>query len=118
MPLTGWLLDHEPNHNRDVLFFGLVAMIIGLAWLGLIRSFSSLLANMLFVGLAYAAVTTGSVALMTHAFFDKDRPSIFAALNLGFVAVGIGAWLGSSIIGPLERWWGYRQALLYLSVVC
>jgi MFS family permease len=118
MPLAGWLIDF--GHYKEILFFGLVALILGIAWLALVRSAGSLMLNALFLGLAYSCVTTAAISLMPFVFFPdyivRYKLSI-ASLNLGFVAVGLGAILGPGIVAALERWWGYRQGLLYVSIV-
>ena len=127
MPLAGWLLDiwfsKEPDirHYKDILFIGLIALVLGIAWLALARSHLALLLNAPFLGLAYSFVTTATVRLMTVAFFtnadDATRKLNIASLNLGFIAVGLGALLGPWIILAIERWWGYRHGLLYLSIL-
>ncbi len=117
MPLAGWMLDTLPT--REILFGGLVALILGVAWLALVRSASSLLLNGLFLGLAYSCVTTAAISLMPKVFFAESsnghRLNI-ASLNVGFVAVGLGAMAGPWLVAALERCGGYRQGLLYLSV--
>lgn len=117
MPFAGWLLDELPH--REILFGGLVALIVGIAWLALVRSASSLMFNALFLGAAYSCMTTAAVSLMARVFFADDvhqtRLNI-AALNVGFVAVGLGALAGPWLVTAIERWWGYRHGLLYLSV--
>ncbi len=119
MPLAGWLLD--VGSSRDVLLFcGLIPLIVGVAWLALARSIVSLLSNAVFISVAYSFVTTATIRWMTVAFFpdyiDYQPPMNIAALNLGFVAVGTGAMVGPWLVAAIERWFGVRQGLLYLSV--
>jgi MFS family permease len=125
MPLAGWMLDSWPN--KEVLFYSLVALLLGIAWLALVRSGVSLMLNAMFLGLAYSCVTTAAINFMApEVFFPDDIRHHtargwefglhFAALNFGFIAVGLGAMLGPWILRALERWWGYRQGLLYLSL--
>jgi MFS family permease len=118
MPLAGWLLDSW--HNKEILFYGLVALLLGVAWLALVQSTLSLMLNGLFLGLAYSCVTTAAISFMPLVFFPDYLTNYklsIASLNLGFVAVGLGAMLGPWILSAIERWWGYRQGLLYLSVI-
>src|SRR5580765_5481531 len=68
MPLAGWLLDEFPT--REILFGGLVALILGIAWLALIRTASPLLFNALYLGTAYSCVATTTVSLMSRVFFE------------------------------------------------
>jgi MFS family permease len=127
MPLAGWLLD--AGHNKEILFFGLVALILAIAWLALVRSAGSLMLNALFLGLAYSCVTTAAISFMAPLVFFHDdiRHSTLniaslnlgfriASLNLGFITVGLGAMLGPWMVQALERLWGYRQGLLSLSI--
>lgn len=127
MPLAGWLLNS--GHNKEILFFGLVALILGIAWLALVRSASSLMLNALILGLAYSCVTTAAISFMAPAVFFHDdlrhsTPNLaslhlgfrIASLNLGFITVGLGAMLGPLMLQSLERLCGYRQGLLYLSI--
>lgn len=117
MPFAGWLLDTWSN--REILLFGgLIPLILGLAWLGLARSAALLLLNAIFLGAAYSVLTTAAIRLMTVAFFPEhvDNPLNIAALNLGFVTVGVGALVGPWIVQAIERWGGLRQGLLYLSI--
>jgi MFS family permease len=117
MPMAGWLLDALPN--REILFFGLIALILGVAWLALARTAFTLLLTAVFLGVAYSAVTTATIHLMTVAFFPDwitKEPLNIASLNLGFMAVGAGTLLGPWIVRAIERWWGARQGLLFLAI--
>ncbi len=116
MPGAGLLLDN--THSKEILFFGLVALVLGVAWLALINSLASLLVNAIFLGTAYSTVAVAGIRLMTSAFFpdyvETDKMNI-ASLNLGFVMVAFGALLGPGTVKAIERWSGYRQGLLYVS---
>jgi MFS family permease len=115
MPLAGWALDEWTGSSREILFFALVALILGVAWLALARSLSSLFGSAVLLGLAYSVVATTTLRLMPIAFFtESDR--LFASLQAGFVAVGLGALIGPWIVHFIERRTGYRHGLLYLSV--
>lgn len=118
MPAAGWLLD--VCNSKEIFFFGLIALILGVTWLALIRSAAYLLLNAMFLGGAYSCVTVAAVRLMTQVFFPEYvqiQGMNLASLNLGFVMVGSGALTGPWIVYTLERWWGYRQGLLYLSTL-
>lgn len=119
MPLAGWILDswHVP---REILFFGQLGLILGFTCLALARSPAALGASVVALGLAYSCVATTAVRLMTSAFFPADAHEQFfgASLNLGFISVGAGALIGPAIVRGIERLWGCRQGLLYLSVGC
>ncbi|MBI3822911.1 MAG: MFS transporter [Planctomycetes bacterium] len=113
MPLAGWMLDTW--HNKPILFLGLVSLILGLAWLALIRTTRALAANGFFLGIGYSVVAVAVIRFMPVAFFS-DHNVTLAAINLGFVAVGFGALAGPYVIRLIETWSGYRQGLLYLSI--
>ena len=77
-----------------------------------------MLANAVFLSFAYASVTTATVHLMSAVFFPGgDKTFALAGLNLGFIAIGFGAFVGPMIVQAIEQRWGYRQGLLYVSVV-
>jgi MFS family permease len=117
MPLAGWMLDSW--HNKEILFYGLLGLLLGIAWLALVRSTVSLMLNAMFLGLAYSCVTTATISFMPHVFFPDyiERFKLnMASLNLGFITVGSGAILGPWIVQAFERLWGYRHGLLYLSI--
>ncbi len=116
MPLAGWMLDSCP-YSRQILFSSLVGVIIGFTWMALARSAASLQLSAAFLGLAYSCVTTTAVRLMTSVFF-ADEAKISASLNVGFIAVGLGALVGPWVAVAIERLWGCRQGLLYLSLAC
>jgi MFS family permease len=114
MPLCGWLLDHW--RTKEILFFGLLACALGITWLGLALSFRSLLSSVILLGIGYSAVATAGIRFMASALKLTDQSSEVAALNLGFVFVVIGAVAAPWIAGVVQRRWGYRQGLLYLSL--
>jgi MFS family permease len=118
MPAAGSLLDVW--NSKEILFLGLIALILGITWLALARSASSLLLTAVFLGAAYACVTVATVRLMTQVFFPDyaatDKMNL-ASLNLGFVMVGAGAMIGPWVVQAIDRWWGYRQGLLYLATL-
>jgi MFS family permease len=116
MPLAGWLIDEWPTYQKQALFFALVLLILAIAWLALVKSFNSLIANALVVGVAYSFVTTATVRLMAIAFFPTGQQNAVAGLNVGFVTVGLGALVGPWLLGGVQRWWGFRQGILYLSI--
>jgi MFS family permease len=79
-----------------------------------------LLLNGVLLGVAYSMVAVATVHLMTVALFHSDERNHslnVAALNLGFVAVGLGALAGPWAIRLAHWWWGFRQGLLTVSVV-
>jgi fucose permease len=114
MPLAGMLIDDW--RNMDVLFFGLLACVLGMAWLGLAQSLRSLASSVLVLGAGYSAVAVAGIALMPAALGFSPRASTIAALNVGFVCVSIGAVVAPMLVAWVGRRWGHRQGLLYLSL--
>jgi MFS family permease len=118
MPLAGWLLDQMSN--RDVsLYGGSLPLIVGIAWLALVRSSAAAYLNAIFLGVGYSLLTTATVRLMPAAFYPDlllEYDLNLASLNLGFVAVGTGAIIGPWVVKAIERWTGVRQGLLYTSI--
>ncbi|MBI1830048.1 MAG: hypothetical protein HYR84_01195 [Planctomycetes bacterium] len=118
MPVAGWMLDQW--HNKEILFFGLVALILALSWLAMAANPTALHLSALCLGLAYSCVAASTISFMPHAFFpgDADAHGLnTASLNLGFVAVGLGAMLGAGIVPCLDRWVGISQGMLYVSTL-
>lgn len=113
MPLAGWMMDRWPAAHKEVLFFGLVAATLFLAWLGVVQSQRGLMAIMAVLGLAYSCIAVACVQLMPLALSYRGSPT--AALNFGFVFVAFGALLGPLACSAIERWWGQRPGLLFLS---
>ena len=114
MPLAGWLLDHLPN--KEVLFFAHLGTVLGVAGLGLTGSARGLLGNLALLGLAYSGVATATVKLMSAPAGLGFTGSNVAALNLGFVAVGVGAVAGPWLLARAEKWGGPRQGFIGLGV--
>src|SRR5262245_17316835 len=67
MPLAGLILEILPL--REMLLVGLFGLILGIAWLALVGSPKTLLANGVVLGAAYSCVTVSTVQMMSVAFF-------------------------------------------------
>jgi MFS family permease len=115
MPLSGWLLDHW--RNKEVLFFGLLACVLGIAWLGMAQSLRSLASSAVLLGVGYSWVATGGIRLMADALRFTEHSSHIGALNVGFVCVSLGAVIAPWVAARTEGRRGLRQGLLYLSLV-
>jgi MFS family permease len=114
MPLAGWLIDHW--RHKDVLFLGMLACVLGVAWLGLTQTLRSLAAAVVVLGVGYSAVATAGIRLMPEALAFRTHASKVAGLNIGFVFVILGAMIAPAVAGLLVRRWGLRQGMLYLSL--
>jgi fucose permease len=112
MPLAGWLADRVMG-SQQLLFYGLLGVILGLAWLALVRRAWGCVGTFALLGFAYASVATAAVLAMARTLgFEKSTVS---ALNLGFLAVGCGAFSASWFCARIERW-DFRQGLLALGL--
>jgi MFS family permease len=114
MPVAGWLVDH--GRDKEILFFGLLGCVLGIAWLGMAQTLWSLFTSVLVLGVGYAMLATAGIRLMPAALGFTPQISTVAALNVGFVFVVFGAVAGPWLVAHAERRWGYRQGLLYLSL--
>src|SRR5258708_6332066 len=70
MPLAGCMLDAW--HNKEILFFGLVALVVAVAWLAMVTTPSTMYLNAIILGLAYSCLTTATISFMPRALFPED----------------------------------------------
>jgi MFS family permease len=114
MPLAGWLIDHW--RHKDVLFLGMLACVLGVAWLGLTQRVRALAAAVLVLGAGYSAVATAGIRLMPEVLAMRPQASKVAGLNVGFVIVILGAVIAPWVVKRIVPRWGLRQGMLYLSI--
>jgi MFS family permease len=114
MPAAGYSLDAWPVYSKELLYFSQVGVIVALTWLGVVRSLAPTALFIALLAIAYSWVATSAFRLMALAYFANASP--YASLNVGFVAVGLGALVGMWIARAIEHWGGYRQSLLAVSV--
>src|SRR6266404_2870096 len=82
MPLSGWLLDHglfDHARHKEILFFGLLSCVLGIAWLGMAQTSWSLLSSVLVLGVGYSMVATAGIGLMPVALGFTAGPSYVGA---------------------------------------
>jgi MFS family permease len=118
MPAAGWLLDLF--HNKEILFAGLVALVLGLAALAVARTRLSVMLIVIVLGIAHSCVAVAVVSLLPSVVFDEATQgyrlaSTIASLCVGFGAVVVGAWIAPLVVRAAERF-GHRQTLLYTSI--
>lgn len=94
--LGGHLVDAWGG--REVLFGSTLLACVGLSTLGVRLTLASLIPVILLLGVAWGFLAAGGLALMAGGFWQVDCPA--AALNLGFVGVGLGV-VFSPIFGQL-----------------
>jgi MFS family permease len=114
MPLAGWLLDHWSA--QSVLFLGLGACVLGIASVGVARTLTSLAGSAALLGAGYSWTAVAGIRLMADALRFAPNASHIGALNLGFVAVILGAVLAPWVTAFVQRRWDHRLGMLYLSL--
>lgn len=113
-PVVGRLVDAEGG--QWYLFMGLLAAILGLAWLGLAQTWRGALAAIVLLALGNAGLTITTTVLMRKTFEDAGLPAV-AGLNLGFVAAGLGTLLTPRLVRLFLDSLGYRKGWLVLGLL-
>src|SRR5262249_20788431 len=81
---------------REVLFVGNLLAALGIAILGLRPSFHATFWVVLVLAVAASCLTCAGITLMPRAFWGVPKEGVVewaASINLGFIAVGLGALL-------------------------
>lgn len=112
MPLAGWLVDRW--NPLEVLIAGSIGVATTLAFFGVAQSPRWIGAMSFLLGLASSFLTVAALHLAPQALGPENCPA--AALNLAFVAIGVGSFTPQWIFPRLERWAGLRRALLALGL--
>src|SRR6266568_1769821 len=107
-PLFGTLGDTR-SRNR-LLAIGVALWSVATALAGLARNYVGLFAARAAVGVGEAAYGTISPALLADYFPRQQRGRAF---SIFFAAVPIGSALGYIVGGLVDRYFGWRQALLH-----
>jgi fucose permease len=83
-------------------------------------SYGRALAAVLLIGLGAAAINTGTVVLMPHAFFEPRSAddANAGAINLGHVFIALGALLTPALTDVLFRTIDYRRTVSLLGALC
>jgi hypothetical protein len=111
MPLAGYLLDAwKPV---DVFVIGCVGIAITLSFFGVTESPRWIGAMSFLLGLATSFVVVATVCLLPVAL-PAAVPA--AALNAGFIAIGVGSFTPPLVLRRLEQWFGLRRGLLILGL--
>src|SRR5947209_13466076 len=80
MPLSGWLLDQW--RAKEILFFGLLACVLGVAWLGMARTLRSMAMSAVLLGAGYSWLAVAGIRLMAQALKFTEHASNIGALNI------------------------------------
>ncbi len=116
LPLAGWLVDHWGLN--EALFVGCLGQALGVSWLGMCRSYASLLWGLLGLAFACACTLTAAVALMPHALALGAGTSSGFAFGLGFFVLGVAALITPHLLSWLGDRFGFRNVLLWAGLSC
>jgi len=115
MPLAGYLADAWVRHDVrfDLLVAGCIGIAATVAFLGVTNSQRWVGAASFALGLATSFLVVATILLMPVAI-PAACPA--AALNAGFIGIGLGSFAPHAVLRRLERWFGFRNALLVLGL--
>ncbi len=98
---------------RLVLIAGSFFTAVSLLGIGLAPTYRRALAAGVTAGLGAAALCTGALVLMPHAFFDREQTQNLApALNLGHVFIALGALITPAMFDVLLGLIGFRRTMI------
>ncbi len=107
---------------KEILFAGNLLAALGIAALGMKPSFHSLIWVVLVLGVAASCLTCAGLTLMPLAFWGKPQEGMVweraASLNLGFIAIGLGALVVPDLCNLFFKRFGFRQCLLLVAFLC
>jgi fucose permease len=109
LPLGGWAVDHWKDSHA--LFIALLLVSIGLATLAMRAPSQSPALALLLLGIGSAWATSSCVALMSH----MDNKSPAAAVNLGFLGIGMGGLLLPTCVGKIRDRLGARRGIFVVA---
>lgn len=115
MPLAGWLIDVSTRHDLryDLLVAGCIGIAATLAFLGVADAPRWVGAASFLLGLATSFLIVATLCLIPDAI-PAACPA--AALNAGFIGIGLGSFAPPGVLRRLERWFGVRNAMLILGL--
>lgn len=107
-PVFGWLGDRFPR--KWLIGAGILVWSLGTILTGFAPGFVSLVAFRVLVGLGEASYATISPSLISDSFGPEKRNN---ALTIFYVAIPVGAALGTIIGGLIAAKWGWRHAFIW-----
>lgn len=118
-PLAGLLVDTW--NSQTVLFAGVLAAALALAWLGLAQKTRACFLAILFLAIAHAFVTVPTIVLFRHAL-PFDIPNLhgkrIAAMNIGFIGIALGTLMTPRLVRALLARLGPGNGFLVLALAC
>jgi MFS family permease len=107
-PVFGWLGDRFSR--KWLIAAGIFVWSLGTMLTGFAPGFVSLIAFRVLVGLGEASYATISPSLISDSFGPEKRNN---ALTIFYVAIPVGAALGTIIGGLIAAKWGWRHAFIW-----
>ena len=104
--------------GKKVLFAGLLALAVGLAWLGQHRGLRSGLLAVLVLCLAVTCITLSTLTVLLPAAFLAFQVSTVAMLNVAFVGVCLGTLTSPWWIDAVIRRFELRNGFSLLALAC
>jgi MFS transporter, Spinster family, sphingosine-1-phosphate transporter len=107
-PVFGWLGDRWSR--KWLIAAGIFVWSVGTVLTGFAATFAMMLAFRVLVGLGEASYATISPSLISDSYAPAKRNN---ALTIFYVAIPVGAALGSIIGGFIFKHWGWRHAFIW-----
>ncbi|MGA2248294.1 MAG: MFS transporter [Verrucomicrobiota bacterium] len=107
-PVFGWLGDRASR--KWLIAAGILVWSIGTILTGLAATFAMMIAFRVLVGLGEASYATISPSLISDSYAPTKRNN---ALTIFYVAIPVGAALGTIIGGLMAAHWGWRRAFIW-----
>jgi MFS family permease len=110
-PVFGWLGDRCPR--KWLIAVGILVWSLGTILTGFATTFAIMLTFRALVGLGEASYATISPSLISDSYGPAKRNN---ALTIFYVAIPVGAALGTVIGGLIAAKWGWRHAFIWAGV--
>ena len=110
-PVFGWLGDRWSR--KWLIAAGILVWSVGTVLTGFAATFAMMLAFRVLVGVGEASYATISPSLISDSYAPAKRNN---ALTIFYVAIPVGAALGTIIGGLIAAHWGWRHAFIWAGV--
>jgi MFS family permease len=107
-PVFGWLGDR--GSRKWLIAAGILVWSVGTILTGFAATFAMMLSFRVLVGLGEASYATISPSLISDSYAPAKRNN---ALTIFYVAIPVGAALGTIIGGIVAAKWGWRHAFIW-----
>jgi MFS family permease len=107
-PVFGWLGDRWSR--KWLIAAGILVWSVGTVLTGFAATFAMMLAFRVLVGLGEASYATISPSLISDSYAPAKRNN---ALTIFYVAIPVGAALGTIMGGFIFKHWGWRHAFIW-----